>query len=134
MYDYDLLNEDDEIGRVSIPIKVMPPGQEQEHWIEVTPEPPSKQETNLVGVRWLLDAHRAAGTHAVGRLASAARCCLPPGVALLAHRGAWESSGSMAASPWPHVPLRMQIFPVLAQTAPSWIGTQTAGTLQPLAC
>ena len=48
LYDYDLLNEDDEIGRVSIPVRDLANGEEVERWIEIKQPQKPKADGGLV--------------------------------------------------------------------------------------
>ena len=48
MYDYDLLNENDEIGRVSIPVRDLTNGEEVERWIEIKQPQKPKSDGGLV--------------------------------------------------------------------------------------
>ena len=48
LYDYDLLNEDDEIGRVSIPVRDLANGEEVERWIEIKQPEKPKSDHGLV--------------------------------------------------------------------------------------
>lgn len=48
MYDYDLLDKDDEIGRGSYPLKELDDGEEKEVWMEIKEEKPEKQSSSVV--------------------------------------------------------------------------------------
>ena len=48
LYDYDLLNENDEIGRVSIPVRDLTNGEEVERWIEIKQPQKPKADGGLV--------------------------------------------------------------------------------------
>ena len=51
LYDYDLLNENDEIGRVSIPVRDLTNGEEVERWIEIKQPQKPKSDGGLVRLR-----------------------------------------------------------------------------------
>lgn len=48
MYDWDLLNQDDEIGRGTYPISELPDGDEEEIWLDIKEQKPKGDNASKV--------------------------------------------------------------------------------------